>query len=288
MDAKGRAARLIGRCSKPALAGSGLKVKVISLVDSRAVASSSGLTPLQVEITCLENGVVPMRYLRNMGTAGIEGQLKLLRSTVAVCGAGGLGGTVIELLARQGVGRLAIIDNGRFVENNLNRQIMSGEDVLRKSKVKAAARRVRSINSAVAVKECNAFIDDASVNSLLTGADVVVDALDSLAARLVVEAACRRLNVPFVHGAVAGFCGQVMTVLPGDKGLASIYGPGRDARGLEGITGNPPATPAAIAAWEVHEVVKLITGIGTPVRNRLLLLDFCDGSMEVIPLAQED
>jgi len=288
MDAKGRAARLIGRYSKRALSGNGLKVKVISLEDSRAVASRSGLTPLQIEIVCLESGVAPMRYLRNIGTSGIEGQLKLMRSTVAICGAGGLGGVVIELLARQGVGRLVIIDNGRFVENNLNRQIMSGEDVLRKSKVKVAARHVRRINSAVEVKECNAFIDDSSVNSLLKGADVVVDALDSLAARLVVEAACRRLKVPFVHGAIAGFCGQVMTVLPGDKGLASIYGPGRDTHGLEAITGNPPATAAAIAAWEVQEVVKLITGIGTPVRNRLLLLDFCDGSLEEIPLAQQD
>ena len=286
MDAKGSAAKLIRRYSKRAVSGSGQKVRVISLEDSRAVASRSGLTPLQVEIICLENGVVPMRYLRNMGTVGMEGQLKLLRSTVAVCGAGGLGGTVIELLARQGVGHLVIIDNGRFVENNLNRQIMSGEDVLRRSKVKVAAGRVGRINSAVVVKALSAYIDNSSVNGLLKGADAVVDALDSLATRLVVEAACRKLKVPFVHGAIAGFSGQVMTVLPGDKGLASIYGrgPGQYAHDLETITGNPPATPAVIAAWEVQEVVKLITGTGTLVRNRLLFLDFADGSLEEISL----
>lgn len=286
MNTKGSAAKLVRRYSKRAVSGSGQKVRVISLEDSRAVASRSGLTPLQVEIICLENGVVPMRYLRNMGTVGMEGQLKLLRSTVAVCGAGGLGGTVIELLSRQGVGHLVIIDNGRFVENNLNRQIMSGEDVLRRSKVKVAAGRVRRINSAVVVKALSAYIDNSSVDGLLKGADAVVDALDSLATRLLVEAACRRLKVPFVHGAIAGFSGQVMTVLPGDKGLASIYGrgPGQDARGLEAITGNPPATPAVIAAWEVQEVVKLITGTGTLVRNRLLFLDFADGSLEEISL----
>jgi molybdopterin/thiamine biosynthesis adenylyltransferase len=286
MDAKGSAAKLIGSYSKRAVSGSGNKFKLISLEDSRSVASRTGLTPLQTEIVCLENNVVPGRYLRNMGTVGVDGQLKLLRSTVAVCGAGGLGGTVIELLARQGVGRLVIIDNGRFVENNLNRQIMSGEDNLRRSKVKAAAGRVRQINSAVVVKERSAYIDDSSVDGLLKGADAVVDALDSLATRLVVEAACRRLELPFVHGAIAGFSGQVMTVLPGDKGLASIYGrgPGREVRGLEAITGNPPATAAAIAALEVQEVVKLITGTGTPLRNRLLFLDFSDGSLEEIPL----
>jgi molybdopterin/thiamine biosynthesis adenylyltransferase len=163
---------------------------------------------------------------------------------------------------------------------------MSSEENLRRSKVKVAAGRVRQINSAVVVKECSAYIDDSSVDGLLRGADAVVDALDSLATRLVVEAACRRLGLPFVHGAIAGLSGQVMTVLPGDKGLASIYGRGSggDVHGLEAITGNPPATPAAIAAWEVQEVVKLITGIGTPVRNRLLFLDFADSSLEEIRL----
>jgi molybdopterin/thiamine biosynthesis adenylyltransferase len=286
MDIRGHTAKIVRRYSKQAVSGSGQKVRLISLADSRSVASHLGLTPLQAEIACLENGVVPMRYLRNMGTVGMEGQLKLLRSTVAVCGAGGLGGTVIELLARQGVGRLVIIDNGRFVENNLNRQIMSDEEVLRKSKVKVAAGRVRRINSAVLVKALNTYIDDCSVDELLSGADAVVDALDNLDTRLVVEAACRRFKIPFVHGAIAGFGGQLMTVLPGDKGLAAIYGsgPGREACGIEAVTGNPPATPAIIAAWEVQEVVKLITGIGTPLRNRLLLLDFTDGSLEEISL----
>ncbi|MBN1691643.1 MAG: HesA/MoeB/ThiF family protein [Dehalococcoidia bacterium] len=229
-----------------------------------------------------------MRYLRNIGTSGIEGQLRLLRSTVAVCGAGGLGGSVIELLARQGIGHLVIIDNGRFVENNLNRQIMSDEDVLRQSKVKVAAQRVRRINSAIKVTKYSTYIDSSSVDGLLTGCDVVVDALDSLTSRMVVESSCRKLGLPFVHGAIAGYCGQVMTVLPGDKGLAAIYGPGCDLRGVEAVTGNPSATPAAIAAWEVLEVVKLITGTGELVRNRLLFVDFADGSLESIPLGQED
>ncbi|MDD5397674.1 MAG: HesA/MoeB/ThiF family protein [Dehalococcoidia bacterium] len=287
MNAGNSLAKQIVRCSRTIAAGSGRKLKVIGLEESRAIAAHSRLTPLEVEITCLENGVVPMRYLRNIGTAGIQGQLKLLYSTVAICGAGGLGGSVIELLARQGIGHLVIIDNGRFVENNLNRQIMSGEDVLRRSKVKVAAQRVRRINSAIAVKKCSTYINDSSVDGLLKGCDVVVDALDSLSSRMVVEASCRRLKLPFVHGAIAGYCGQVMTVLPGDKGLSAIYGPGCDVRGVEAVTGNPSATPTAIAAWEVQEVVKLITGTGEPIRNRLLFVDFADGSLESIPLAQE-
>ncbi len=284
MSAVNSLAAPIKRRSRIVDAGGGSKLRIIGLDDSRAIALRRRLSPLEVEIICLENSVVPMRYLRNIGTIGIEGQLKLLRSTVAVCGAGGLGGNVIELLARQGIGHLAIIDNGRFVENNLNRQIMSGEDVLRRSKVKMAAQRVRRINSAVQVKPYSIFIDHSSVDGLLRGSDVVVDALDNLTSRMVVESSCRRLRLPFVHGAIAGFCGQIMTVLPGDRGLSAIYGQECDIHGIETFTGNPAATPAAIAAWEVQEVVKVITGTGEPLRNRLLLVDFSDGSIESIPL----
>ena len=114
----------------------------------------------------------------------------------------------------------------------------------------------------------------------------VLDGLDSLATRLLVAGACQELKIPFVHGAIAGFSGQVMTVCPGDKGLTAVYGPdpAKAAAGLETLTGNPPATAAIIAAWEVQEAVKIITGTGKPVRDRLLFLDFAEGSFEEIPL----
>jgi molybdopterin/thiamine biosynthesis adenylyltransferase len=104
-----------------------------------------------------------------------------------------------------------------------------------------------------------------------------------------VAGACQELKIPFVHGAIAGYSGQVMTIFPGDKGLPAIYGPdmGKAAHGLEILTGNPPATAALIAAWEVQEAVKIITGVGKPIRDRLLFLDFAEGSFEEIPLQQE-
>jgi len=263
-------------------------IRTISLRDIRTICTKTKLPQVEIEISCLEHEIIPLRYLRNLGTVGIEGQLKLLRSTVAVCGAGGLGGAIIELLARQGVGRLVIIDNGRFVESNLNRQILATESDLRKTKVKVATERVKKINSAVRVTPLNKFIDAANVTGFISEANVVMDGLDSLPTRLLVAKACNELKIPFVHGAIAGFSGQVMTVCPGDKGLTAIYGPDLDkaASGLEILTGNPPATPAIIAAWEVQEAVKIITGVGRPIRNRLLFLDFAEGSFEEIPLQE--
>jgi molybdopterin/thiamine biosynthesis adenylyltransferase len=78
--------------------------------------------------------------------------------------------------------------------------------------------------------------------------------------------------VPLVHGAIAGFAGQVMTVFPGDPGLRLLYR-GDQEHGVELATGNPAATPVVVAALQVNEVVKLITGIGEPLRHRLLFLD---------------
>lgn len=277
---------LIRKYSQACVERNGRRAIVISLQRIRSIAAQTGLLPLDVEISCLEKSVIPMRYLRNMGTIGIDGQLKLLRSRVVVCGAGGLGATMLELLARQGIGHLVIIDNGRFEENNLNRQITCSEADLRKSKVKVAAQRVKSINSAVAVTPVNRFMDCDNIEGFITGADVVLDGLDSLATRLSVAGACDKMKIPFVHGAVAGFSGQIMTILPGDKGLAAVYGAASEkcTYGVEAITGNPPATPAIIAAWEVQEAVKIITGTGTPIRNRLIFLDFAECIMEEIPL----
>ena len=288
MDALKRADRLINELSTTSKNRNGRRFCIITLSNIQTICAKTKLQQLEVEISCLEHEVIPLRYLRNIGTIGIAGQLKLLRSTIAICGAGGLGGTIIELLARQGVGHLVIIDNGRFVENNLNRQILATESDLRKSKVKVAAARVKKINSTVRVTPLNKFIEAANIMDFISGANVVMDALDSLTTRLLVAGACDKLKIPFVHGAIAGFSGQVMTVCPGDRGLSAIYGPDMDraAYGLETLTGNPPATPAIIAAWEVQEAVKIITGIGKPIRNRLLFLDFAEGSFEEIPLHQ--
>jgi molybdopterin/thiamine biosynthesis adenylyltransferase len=289
MDARKQAIRLISGLCITGKDSRGQRISTISLKDIGAVHFKTRLPLAAIEIASLEQAIIPTRYLRNIGTVGIDGQLKLLRSTVAICGAGGLGGTIIELLARQGVGHLVIIDNGRFVENNLNRQILATESDLRKSKVKVAAERVRKINSAVRVTPLNKYIDAANIMHFISGANVVMDGLDSLTTRLLVAEACAKLKIPFVHGAIAGFSGQVMTVCPGDKGLSAIYGPDMDkaAYGLEALTGNPPATPAIIAAWEVQEAVKIITGIGTPIHNRLLFLDFAEASFEEIHLQQE-
>jgi molybdopterin/thiamine biosynthesis adenylyltransferase len=266
----------------------GDKCRAIGLKALTFISGEQKISVRDAEIAALKNGIVPWRYLRNIGTIGLNGQLKLLQSSVAVVGAGGLGGTIIELTARQGIGHIIIIDNDRFTEQNLNRQLMSTEKNLGKYKALVAAKRVAQINSAVTVTTLLEKLTGDNARRLLKGARVVADALDNLPSRFVLEDACRSLRVPLVHGTIAGFCGQLTTIFPEDAGLCCIYSSAErfPEQGIEVKIGNPSATPAVIAAWQVQEIVKIITGIGKPIRNSLLMLDMMEGTADRIEFSK--
>jgi len=270
------------------VAPDGKKYPVISLKAVTSITQTKGDLAREVEIAALKQGITPWRYLRNTGTIGLDGQIKLLQSTVAVVGAGGLGGTIIELLARQGIGHLIIIDNDRFAEQNLNRQLMSTENNLGDYKATVATKRVKDINSAVTVTTFLEKLTKENAHGLLKDAKVVADGLDNLPSRFAVEEACRDLGIPFVHGTIAGFSGQLTTIFPEDAGLSCIYGSSDSLpeQGIEVKIGNPSATPAMIAAWQVQEIVKIITGIGKPLRNHLLMLDAMEGIADNIELSR--
>jgi len=277
--------RYIRKSAESYLAPDGETLPVVSLKTTASIANDQGISVREVEIAALEERIVPRRYLRNMGTIGVDGQIRLLQSTVAVVGAGGLGSTAIELLARQGIGHLIIIDNDRFTESDLNRQITSTEENLGQYKVTVAARRVKKINSATMVTAFRRKLTKDNARNLLSGAQLTVDGLDNLPSRLALEQACRQLAIPYVYGAVAGFGGQLITIFPEDVGLSSLYESSSDT-GIETRIGNPTATPAAIATLQVQEVVKIITGVGTPVRNRLLLVDIREFAIDGIELGK--
>lgn len=259
----------------------------LSLSVVRQVAQEFGLSPREVEIHALEERILPERYLRSLGTVGWEGQIKLLQATVAVVGLGGLGGSIIEALARLGVGRLIAIDPDTFVEHNLNRQVLGTEANLGTSKVEAGKARVAEINSVVEV--IGHFVEASAENlpQLLAGANVVVDALDRLPTRLMLQDAAKNLNIPMVHGAIGGMTGQVMTISPGDEGLYALYGHGEvPERGIEVEQGCPTATPMMVAAWQVQEVLKILLDKGELLRHRMLLMDAETGTVDVMRLGE--
>jgi molybdopterin/thiamine biosynthesis adenylyltransferase len=258
-------------------------LRTISLEAVRSISVESGLTRREVEIESLRMEVIPERYVRNLGVLGIKGQIKLLESRIAVIGAGGIGGGVIECLGRLGIGQLLIVDPDRFEESNLNRQILSLERNLGESKSDAAADRVRRINSSVEVENIRVIAESGNLEDILSGVDVAVDALDSLEARLTLERAAREMRIPLVHAAIAGPAVEVMTILPEGPGLLEIYKE-KEApkRGAEAILGTPVQSALFAASLEAQEVVKILTGTGNPLSGALHLFDLETGECRKI------
>lgn len=225
----------------------------------------------QENLTLLENGQIPERYQGNISLIGIAGQKRLLNAKVAIIGVGGLGGTIIELLARQGVGYLRVIDGDFFTAQNLNRQMLATELSLGINKAEAAISRIAIINSDVYAEAVPKMLQEGNAQELLFGMHVVVDALDNISTRLLLSKTAQRLGIPLVHGAIAGFAGQVTTVLPTNRGLEKIYmaAVASDTT-IEKLLGNPAATPALVAAIQAQEVIKLLTAIGETLSGRLL------------------
>lgn len=235
-------------------------------------AQSFGVSLSEVERVALENDLLPVRYQRNGQMISCRQQLQLFNSVVAVIGCGGLGGYIIEELARLGVGRVIAIDPDVFEESNLNRQIFSSLSAIGRAKVKVAAERVAQINPAITLDpRAEAFAKGAG-EKLLNGAHLAVDALDSISVRLELSAACRKAELPLIHGAIAGWYGQVTTQFPGEMSLESLYQGGGHS-GIEKNQGNPSFTPAMVASLQVAEVCKVLLGVGEPLRGRTLTID---------------
>jgi molybdopterin/thiamine biosynthesis adenylyltransferase len=257
---------------------------LVSWQAQQEAAKLCSLTLAEVEEAMLEDGLLPARYQRNQQMISTAQQLQMFRSTVAVVGAGGLGGYILEQLARLGVGQIISIDDDIFEENNLNRQLLSSPGNLGRVKVEVAAERIAEINPAVTLRPVRALLGKANGATILSGADCVVDAVDNVQARLELEALCESLQIPLVHGAIAGWYGHVGTVYPGERSLGKIYRHWQGGKGVEQQLGNPSFTPAVAASFEVAEVCKVLLDMGRLLRNRQLTLNLLDMEVVEIPL----
>ena len=225
----------------------------------------------------------PHRYDRNMAALTEEECARLAEKRIAVVGCGGLGGAVIEALARIGVGYLRVIDGDVFEESNLNRQLLCTESSLGREKSLVAAERIGAINGEVKAEPMVAFLSEGNAISLLSDVDCVVDCLDNLEARFWMAHACQNAGLPLVYGAIAGWFGQVCTVYPGDVSFVSIYGePFGESQHKK--LGNLPFTAYSIAAFQAAEAVKVVLEKPGQIRNRLLMIDLLDGSVDDMEL----
>ena len=227
------------------------------------------------------------RYARNFDTLSRTEQDRLASAKVVVLGLGGLGGGVCEMLARTGVGHLVLVDGDVFEASNLNRQLLCTEALVGTSKAKAAEKRVRAVNSQVTVTPVAAYADETSLYDMIRGSDLVVDCLDSIQGRFMLQDAAKKARMPVVAGAIAGVSGQVTVFFPEDKGYELIYGK-RDhlpAKGVETRTGNISYCALMVAAVQASECIKLLLDRGDVLRNKLLIMELWSNTFEIMDLA---
>ena len=251
------------------------------------IAEQTGHSLREIELQALDNDIVPERYCRNQVTLSNRDQRKLLQSHVAVIGLGGLGGTVTEILARIGVGKLTLVDGDSFDDSNLNRQILSSPANLGRPKAKVAAERVSNINPAVETCPIEAFFTSQNGEKILQEVHLLVDCLDTISDRFIVEACCRDLSLPMVSGAIAGCCGQATVILPGDAGLKRIYGTPQSApvKGVEASIGTLPFAAIYTAAVECAEAVTILLGNSPELQNKLFLADVREHTSDLVDLS---
>ena len=229
------------------------------------------------------------RYVRQLAIPeiGEKGQALLKASKVLIIGAGGLGSPVALYLAAAGVGTLGILDHDKVSTSNFNRQIQYEETDEGKLKVDAAANRIRKQNSHVQIEVYPEKISWENYNrafEIIAGYDIVVDACDNMATRYLVSDITEELSIPYVYGAMEGFCGYVSVFND-----ASSFRRFRDLWPEEGqeLPHEIPAmgvTAGVIGCLQANEVIKRICGFGERLAGKLLTVDLCHLTFHLISI----
>jgi len=201
---------------------------------------------------------------------GEEGQEKLKRAKVLIAGGGGLGSASSIYLAAAGVGTIRIVDHDRVELSNLNRQILHWDKDIDQRKVDSAAEKLRQLNQGISIETLEETIDETNVSRLVADSDLIVDAMDNLPTRYLLNKVAIEKRIPFIHGAVHGLEGRAMTILPGETAcLRCVY------RGLIPQEKFPVlgVTPGVIGCIQATEAIKYIVGTGQLLADRLLVYD---------------
>ena len=219
---------------------------------------------------------------------GQKGQKKLRDAKVAVVGVGGLGTISSLYLALAGVEHLRLIDQDVVELKNLHRQILYTVEDLDYPKAEAAAKKLEKANPLVEAEPVSENVNSSNVERLLSGVDLVVDGLDNMATRYLVNRVCVKMNVPYVFGAAVGLEGNLSVFAPPETPCLECVLPNIsdsellkcDTRGVLGVT------PGIIGAMQAFEAIKVLSRIGSPLKGKLMICDFSDMSFTAIDVAK--
>ena len=218
-------------------------------------------------------------FTRNIGTLTENQQQTLQTAGIAVIGCGGLGGYVVEELARTGIGRLTLCDPDSFTDSNINRQLYALQATIGVNKALAAKERVEAIHGMTSVQCFPVCFQQASAD-LFSQADVVIDCLDNTAGRFELADLCFTKKIPLVHGAVTGWYGQVGVQTVGSTLVKELYPASKNVS--ETPISVIACTVAFVASLQVAEAIKLLIGSSSPLHNNWLNIDLKRMTFEII------
>jgi len=213
-----------------------------------------------------------LRYRRQLllPEIGEAGQARLKAAHVMVVGAGALGSSSAYYLAAAGVGRLTVVDGDRVDASNLQRQIIHATVDIGRLKVESARDKLSALNPHVSIGTVAEMFDGGNAQSLLQGVDFVVDATDNYESKFLINDMCVAAGIPFTHGSISRYSGQVMTWVKGAPCYRCLF--------PEPPAAEPPAgpfgvIPGVVGSVQAAEAIKYVAGIGKLLTGRLLTVD---------------
>lgn len=259
------------------------RVRTVGLGELRQLCGDHGLSLPQGARGALEQDIVPLPLLKNLHTLSMPQLVRLMDATVLLAGAGGLGGYVLELLTRFGVGRIMVADADGFEDSNLNRQLLSTAGNLGLNKARAGAERARETCPLVSVDPLEYFLDASNLDGVLPGVDVVVDALGGIAPRLALHEAASRAGIPVVSAAVAGWTALVGSELPGQVGISRMWTNPAD-KDAEHVLGSLAPAACLAASLQAAETVQYLATGSLRLAGRMLHADLSEFRFEIYDL----
>jgi molybdopterin-synthase adenylyltransferase len=234
------------------------------------------------------------KYSRQILFAGIgeEGQKRLMSASAVIVGCGAIGAATANLLVRAGIGRVRIVDRDFVEPSNLQRQTLFDEGDAREAlpKAVAAERKLRTVNSGVAVEGIVADLAPKNVEQLLLGFDLILDGTDNFETRFLINDVAVKNRRPWIYAAAVGSYGLTMTIRPGlTPCLACLLERDSPSQGLEetcdtiGVLG---PIVNLIASLEVAEAMKLLTGREGALHGRLISCDVWSGHFQSVHVAR--
>lgn len=201
---------------------------------------------------------------------GEEGQARIRKTRVLLVGVGGLGSPIATYLTGAGIGRLGLVDDDVVSVSNLHRQVLYSEAQVGQSKAICAKERLQTLNSEVKIEAMPIRLTRENAETIIGSYDMVVDGMDNFATRYTVSDVCKRLNKPYVYGAIRGMEGQVAvlcqghatyrTLLPDEEAVLQMPHPGKQVLGT---------TPAVVGSVEACQALMLAARFGSPLIDKL-------------------